>query len=83
MSSIFLIFTLYTSFLTTSLFTTLLSLIKLTGTGANLSMLNLSTLPFKLLKSSGTVFNLSTAILSTSAFKLTWFDFSAKPEVSI
>ena len=40
----------YTVFLTTSFFTTSLSLLKSTGTGANLSMSNLSTLVFKLAK---------------------------------
>ena len=50
LSSIFFILVLYTSFLTTSVFTTSLSLLKLTGTGANLSTSNLSTLLFKLLK---------------------------------
>ena len=41
--SIFLILALYTSFLTTSFFTTSLSLLKSTGTGTNLSTSNLST----------------------------------------
>ena len=50
LSSIFFILVLYTSFLATSVFTTSLSLLKLTGTGANLSTSNLSTLLFKLLK---------------------------------
>ena len=50
LSSIFFILVLYTSFLTTSVFTASLSLLKLTGTGANLSTSNLSTLLFKLLK---------------------------------
>ena len=50
LSSIFFILVLYTSFLTTSVFTTSLSLLKLTGTGANLSTSNLSPLLFKLLK---------------------------------
>ena len=44
LSSIFFILALYTSFLTTSFFTTSLSLIKSTGTGTNLSTCNLSTL---------------------------------------
>ena len=43
LSSIFFILALYTSFLTTSFFTTLLSLLKSTGTGTNLSTSNLST----------------------------------------
>ena len=41
----------YTVFLTTSFFTTSLSLLKSTGTGANLSMSNLSTSVFRLAKS--------------------------------
>ena len=49
LSSIFFILALYTSFLTTSFFTTSLSLIKSTGTGTYLSTFNLSTLLFKLL----------------------------------
>ena len=40
----------YTSFLTTSFFTTWLSLLKSTGTGANLSIFDLSTSVFKLAK---------------------------------
>ena len=40
----------YKSFLTTSFFTTPLSLLKSTGTGTNLSISNLSTLVFKLAK---------------------------------
>ena len=40
----------YTSFLTTLFFTTSLSLLKSTGTGANLSISNLSTSVFKLAK---------------------------------
>ena len=40
----------YTVFLTTLFFTTSLSLLKSTGTGANLSMSNLSTSVFKLAK---------------------------------
>ena len=38
----------YAVFLTTSFFTTSLSLLKSTGTGTNLSMSNLSTLVFEL-----------------------------------
>ena len=41
----------YTVFLTTSFFTTSLSLLKSTGTGTNLSISNLSTSVFKLTKS--------------------------------
>ena len=55
-SSIVLILALYTSFLTTSFFTTSLSLLKPTGTGTNLSTSYLSTLLFKLLKLVGTFF---------------------------
>ena len=51
-------FGIYTSFLTVSFFTTSLSLIKLTGTGTNLSTSNLCTLLFKLLKLVGTFFSL-------------------------
>ena len=40
----------YTVFLTTSFFTTSLSLLKSSGTGANLSMSNLSTSVFRLVK---------------------------------
>ena len=40
----------YSVFLTTSFFTTSLSLLKSTGTGANLSISNLSTSVFKLAK---------------------------------
>ena len=60
LSSIFLILALYTSFSTTSVFTTSLSLLKSTGTdfylsasnSDNLSISNLSTTSFKLAKSS-------------------------------
>ena len=45
--------------LITSYFTTLLSVLKSTGTGANLSISNSSTLLFKLLKLVGKFFNLS------------------------
>ena len=48
LSSIFLILALYTSFLTTSVFTSSLNLLKSTGAGTNLSSSNLSTLLFKL-----------------------------------
>ena len=43
LSSIFLILALYTSFLLTSFFTELLSLLKSTGIGTNLSISNLYT----------------------------------------
>ena len=51
LSSTFLILALYTYFLTTSFFTTSLSLIKSTGTGTNSSISNLSKSDFKLAKS--------------------------------
>ena len=70
LSSIFFILALYTSFLTTSFFTTSLSLLKSTGAGTNLSISNLSTLLFKLVKPLVTFFNLSIPNLSTSDFKL-------------
>ena len=54
----FLSLALYASFLTTTFFTTSLSLLKSTGTGSNLSKPNLSTLLFKLFKLVGTTFNL-------------------------
>ena len=57
-SSIFFILALYSVFLRTSFLTTLLSLLKSVGTGANFSICNLSTLLFKLLKSFGKLFNL-------------------------
>ena len=72
LSSIFLILALYTSLLTTSFFTTSLSLIKSTETGTNLSTSNLSTLLFKLFQLFGTFFNLSISNLSTLDFKLTF-----------
>ena len=72
------------SFLTTSIFTTLVSLLKSTGTGASLSIFNLSALLFKLRRSSGTFFNLSTSdILSTPTFKLAKSNFAANLNVSI
>ena len=69
--------------MTTSFFTTLLSLLKSTGTGTNLSRSNLSTLLFKLLKLVGTIFNLLISNLSTSVFKLTRSDFDANLDVLI
>ena len=53
LSSIFFILTLYTSFLTTSIFTTSLSLLKSTGTGTYLLTSDLSTLIFKLFETVG------------------------------
>ena len=78
----FFILALYTSFLTTSVFTTSLSLLKSTGTGTNLSTSNLSTLLFKLIKPLGTFFNLSISNLSTLDFKLAKLTFLAKSDVS-
>ena len=54
LSSIFLILALYSVFLTTSFFTTLLSLLKSTGVVSNFTISNLSTLLFELLKLVGT-----------------------------
>ena len=71
LSSIFIIFALYTSFLKTSFFTAWLSLHKSTGTGTYLSTSNLSTLLFKLLNLFGTFFNLSISNLNTLDFKST------------
>ena len=59
LSSIFFILTLYLTFLIISFPTTSFSLLKSTGTGTNLSTLNLSTLLFKLLKLVETFFSLS------------------------
>ena len=64
-SIIFLILALYTFLLTTSLFTTSLSLLKPTVAGANLSTSTLSTLLFKLLKLVGMFFHLSISNLSS------------------
>ena len=52
-------------FLTTSLFVTLLSLLKSTGVVSNFPVCNLSTLVFKLLEPLGTFFNLSICNLYT------------------
>ena len=70
LSAIFFMLALYTSFLTTSFFTTLLSLLKPTRKGINLSTPNLSTLLFKLLKLAGTFFSLAISNLSTLDVKL-------------
>ena len=59
LSSIFFVFALYSVFLTTSFLTALVSLLKSTGTGSNLSISNLATLFFKLLKLFDKLFNLS------------------------
>ena len=53
----FLIYSLYSVFLATLIFTTSLSLLKSRGTGPNLSSSNLSTLLFKLFKPVGTFCN--------------------------
>ena len=63
-SSISLILALYTSLVTTSVFTTSLGLLKSTGAGTNLPTSNLSTLLLKLLKLPRTLFNLSKSNLS-------------------
>ena len=60
---IFLTNSLYSVFLKTSFFTTLLNLLKLTGVVPNFPMSNLSTLISKLLKPPGTYFNLSVSNL--------------------
>ena len=66
-----------------SFFTTSLSLLKLTGTGTNLSTTaNLSTLLLKLPKLVGVFFNLSISNLSTSDFKLTESVFLSNSDVS-
>ena len=51
LSSVFFILALFASFVTTSFFTTSLSLLKSTETGTSLSTFNLPTLDFKLGKS--------------------------------
>ena len=78
----FLTKSLYSVFLTTSVFTTSLSLLKSTETGTNLSTSNLSTLLFKLFKLVDTFFNLSISHFSTSDFKLAKSVFLAKDDVS-
>ena len=77
LSSIFFIFSLYSVFLMTSFSTTSLNVFKSVGTGANLSISNLSALVFNLLN---LFFKLPN--LSTSVFKLAKFVFNAKLEVS-
>ena len=79
LSSGFLIFPLYTGFLTTSFFTTLHSLLKSAPTGINLSKSNLSALLFKLLK---LFFNLSISGLCTSDLKLAKSTFLANCDVT-
>ena len=54
----------YTVFLTTSFFTSLLSLLESSGVVYNFPMFNLSTLLFKFHKLFGTFFNLSISNLS-------------------
>ena len=73
----------YSVVLTTSIFTTLLSLIKSTGIVSNLPIHNLSTLLSELLKPLGAFFNLSTSNLSTSDYKLAKLVFLAKSHVSM
>ena len=70
LSSVFLISALHTLFLTTSVFTKSLSLLKSTGTGTNLSTSSLSTLLSKFLELVATFFNLSISNLSISHFIL-------------
>ena len=72
----------YSVFFRTSIFTTALSLLKLTRVISNLSICNLSTLLSKQLKPLNTFFNLSISYLSTSAFKLVKSDFLANFDVS-
>ena len=59
-----------TAFLTTSFLTTSLSLLKSTGTGANLSMSNLSTSVFKLAKF---VFNAKLEVSTCETFLISAF----------
>ena len=61
---------LYTSFLTTSFFTTSLNLLKSTGTGANLSISNLSTSVLKLAKF---VFNAKLEVSTCEMFLMSAF----------
>ena len=68
--------------MTTSFFTTSLSLLKSTGTGTNLSTSNLSTLLSKLLKLVGKFFSLSIPNLSKLDFKLAKSTFLVKGDVS-
>ena len=60
----------YTAFLTTSFLTTSLNLLKSTGTGANLSMSNLSTSVFKLAKF---VFNAKPEVSTCEIFLISTF----------
>ena len=83
LSSIFFILALCTSFLTTSFFTTSLYSIKLTGTGNNLSVKNLSVFLFKLFKLVGRFFSLSIYNMSTLDFKLAKSTFLAVGDLSI
>ena len=83
LSSIFVILALYSVFLTTSFFTTLLSLLKSSGVVFPFSISNLSILLFKLLQLVGTIFDLSLFNLSISAFKLIKSDYAANLDVSI
>ena len=82
LSSVFLILELHTSFLTTSFFTTSISLLKSTGTCTNLSTSNLSSLLLKLSKLVDTFFNLSISNLSILDLKLAKSTILAKADVS-
>ena len=68
--------------MTTSFFTTSVSLLKSTGAATNLSTSNLSTSLFKLLKPVGTFSNLSISKSPTSDFKLAKANFFANFDVS-
>ena len=81
-SSVFPILAWYTSFLTTSFFTTTLSLLKSAGTGNNSSISYLSTLLFRLFKLLGKCFYSSIFNLPTSDFKLARPFFLTKDDVS-
>ena len=81
LSSILFILALYTSFLTASFFTTLLSLLKSTGIVSNFPLFNLSTLFFKLFKLLGKFFNSSISNLPASYFKLDKLVVLAKDDV--
>ena len=70
------------SFLTTSFFTTLLSLLNSTGVVSNLPISNLSTLLSKLIKLLGIFLYLSISNLSASDSKLAKSVFLAKSNVS-
>ena len=77
MALTFLTNLLYSVSLTTSFFTTLLSLLKSAGVFSNLSKSNLSTSLFKLLKPLGIIWNWLVSNSSTSYYKLTKSNFLA------